>query len=36
MCTCVVAIVRSKEDIRVVQFTSDLQPLYYFLHQVIN
>lgn len=33
--TCVVPIVRGKEDVGVVQFTSVLQPLDYFLHQVI-
>jgi len=34
--TCVVPVIRGKEDVGVVQFTSDLQLLHNFLHQVIH
>lgn len=33
--TCVVAVVRGEDDVRVVQFASDLQPLHKLLHQVV-
>ena len=34
--TRVIPVVRGEEDVGVVQFTSDLQPLHYFLHQVVH
>lgn len=31
-----VAVVGREEDVRVVQLTADLQPVHYFLHQVVH